>query len=84
MCFISRFFTFLFVGFIKIYRFTLSPFFGRTCRFHPTCSKYAEESLKKHGVLRGIVLALWRILRCNPWGGHGIDPVPNPKVKRKK
>jgi putative membrane protein insertion efficiency factor len=46
------------------------------CRFHPTCSCYTIEALRVHGLIRGSFLAAWRILRCNPWGGSGIDPVP--------
>jgi putative membrane protein insertion efficiency factor len=47
-----------------------------TCRFHPSCSQYAVEALGKHGAIKGGWLAIKRILRCNPWGGHGPDPVP--------
>lgn len=49
---------------------------GSGCRFHPTCSQYAIDALQTHGVVRGLRLALWRILRCHPWGGGGEDPVP--------
>ena len=49
---------------------------GQNCRFHPTCSQYALEALKVHGTYRGSVLAAKRIIRCNPWGGNGIDNVP--------
>ena len=47
-----------------------------SCRFTPTCSEYARQALKKHGPIKGLALAIWRILRCNPWGGSGYDPVP--------
>ena len=47
-----------------------------SCRFHPSCSEYAREAIEHHGLLRGVVLAGRRLLRCNPWGGHGVDPVP--------
>jgi putative membrane protein insertion efficiency factor len=47
-----------------------------SCRFAPTCSSYAIEALSQHGAMRGSFLALRRILRCHPWGGHGLDPVP--------
>ena len=47
------------------------------CRFEPSCSTYFIQAVEEHGVLRGVSLGLWRILRCNPWGGHGYDPVPH-------
>lgn len=61
---------------VKLYQWLLSPWLGASCRFTPTCSSYAIEALKKHGPIKGLYLAFWRILRCNPWGGHGHDPVP--------
>jgi putative membrane protein insertion efficiency factor len=61
---------------ITIYRRFLSPLKPRTCRFHPTCSAYAQEAILARGVMRGVGLAIWRILRCNPFGGSGYDPVP--------
>lgn len=61
---------------VRAYRLLFSPWVGHGCRFHPTCSAYALEALRVHGALRGGALALWRILRCNPWGGSGIDNVP--------
>ncbi|WP_102106868.1 membrane protein insertion efficiency factor YidD [Oceaniglobus roseus] len=62
---------------VLAYRAVLSPWVGHNCRYHPTCSAYALEALGKHGGLRGGWLALRRILRCNPWGGSGIDNVPD-------
>ncbi|MBL3610798.1 membrane protein insertion efficiency factor YidD [Rhodovulum sulfidophilum] len=61
---------------IRAYRIVLSPWIGFNCRYQPTCSAYALEALETHGALRGGALAFWRILRCNPWGGCGYDPVP--------
>ncbi|MEN9523404.1 MAG: rane protein insertion efficiency factor YidD [Bacteroidota bacterium] len=61
---------------IKIYQITLSPFIGNSCRYTPTCSHYGIEALKKHGAILGTWLMIKRIARCNPWGGHGYDPVP--------
>jgi putative membrane protein insertion efficiency factor len=61
---------------IHFYRWFLSPFLGRNCRFHPTCSAYALEAIETHGIARGYVLALKRVGRCHPWGGAGYDPVP--------
>ena len=66
----------LLIGAIRIYRKTLSPFIGQQCRFEPTCSHYGEEAIAKHGALRGIILTVWRILRCGPWSKGGYDPVP--------
>lgn len=61
---------------VRAYRLVLSPWVGHGCRYQPTCSAYALEALERHGALRGSGLALWRICRCHPWGGHGYDPVP--------
>jgi putative membrane protein insertion efficiency factor len=61
---------------IYIYRYSLAYFLGGHCRFTPTCSAYALDALKEHGPFRGSMLAAKRVCRCNPWGGHGHDPVP--------
>ncbi|MEM8777241.1 MAG: membrane protein insertion efficiency factor YidD [Pseudomonadota bacterium] len=61
---------------IRAYRLILSPWVGYNCRFQPTCSQYALDALEKHGALRGGIMAAGRILRCNPWGQCGHDPVP--------
>ncbi|HRP33876.1 MAG TPA: membrane protein insertion efficiency factor YidD [Agriterribacter sp.] len=65
-----------FIGLIKCYQLIISPILGPKCRFTPTCSQYALESIKKYGILKGGWLAIKRISRCHPWGGHGYDPVP--------
>jgi uncharacterized protein len=62
---------------VRAYRLIASPWVGRSCRYHPTCSAYAMEALEKHGALKGGWLAARRILRCHPWGGSGIDNVPD-------
>jgi uncharacterized protein len=67
---------YLFIGLIKIYQYTVSPMLGASCRYTPTCSQYGIEALQKYGLLKGGYLAIKRILSCNPWGGHGHDPVP--------
>jgi putative membrane protein insertion efficiency factor len=54
----------------------ISPLLGPSCRFTPTCSEYAKQAILKHGPIKGLGLAIWRIRRCNPWGGSGYDPVP--------
>ena len=60
---------------IGFYRRAISPMLPPSCRFTPTCSEYAYEAIDKYGILKGGRLATWRILRCNPWGGSGYDPV---------
>jgi putative membrane protein insertion efficiency factor len=66
---------------IKFYKYSISPLLPNSCRHIPTCSEYAMEALKVHGIFRGSILGIWRILRCNPWGTHGYDPVP-PKMQK--
>lgn len=66
----------LLVGLIRVYRATLSGWLGGQCRFYPTCSHYGEEAIHTHGALRGSMLTVWRIMRCNPFGEGGIDRVP--------
>ena len=72
---------FPFVFLIKIYQFLISPIIGKNCRFNPTCSNYALEALKKHGLFLGMYYSIIRILKCHPWGGSGHDPVPSKKLK---
>ena len=64
------------IGIIRLYRAAISPWTLPSCRYWPTCSAYAIESLETHGAIRGGWLALRRIGRCHPWGGQGVDPVP--------
>ena len=64
------------LGLIRFYKRRISPMLPPSCRFHPTCSEYAYEAVEKYGILRGGRLAIWRILRCNPVGGSGWDPIP--------
>ncbi|MGB0294718.1 MAG: membrane protein insertion efficiency factor YidD [Flavobacteriaceae bacterium] len=61
---------------IRIYQVGISPYTPGACRYTPTCSSYAIEALQKHGVRKGSLLSIKRILSCHPWGGHGHDPVP--------
>ena len=68
--------TLIIVGVIKFYQIVVSPVIGPSCRHYPTCSQYTIESLKTHGVLRGLYLSVRRIWRCRPGGSHGYDPVP--------
>jgi putative membrane protein insertion efficiency factor len=60
---------------IKIYKKYISPLLPKSCRFYPTCSEYAIESLRKYGVLKGSIKSIYRILRCNPFNKGGYDPV---------
>ena len=71
-----------FIFTIKIYQFIFSPLIGKNCRYLPTCSEYAIESLKLHGLLRGLFFAIRRILNCHPFGGHGFDPIPKRKQNK--
>lgn len=61
---------------VRIYQNCISPFTPASCRYTPTCSQYAVEALRKHGLFKGGWLAFRRIISCHPWGGHGHDPVP--------
>lgn len=72
----SRLLVAILVAPIRFYQRFISPLTPPSCRFTPTCSQYALEALRKHGPLRGLYLAVRRILRCHPWGGSGYDPVP--------
>lgn len=60
---------------IRLYQRILSPLLPRRCRYHPSCSNYAVQAVERFGILRGSVLAAWRVLRCNPWSDGGFDPV---------
>jgi putative membrane protein insertion efficiency factor len=62
------------IALVRAYQFTLSPIFGRQCRFHPTCSHYMIGAVEKYGAWRGALKGIWRILRCNPFCRGGYDP----------
>lgn len=76
------------VGAVAIYRAAISPIIhalnGPACRFEPSCSEYARDALTHYGIVRGGAMAIWRIARCNPFGGHGWDPVRAPVVEKKQ
>jgi putative membrane protein insertion efficiency factor len=61
---------------IRFYQYAISPFLGRSCRYHPSCSEYAVEAVEKYGALKGSWLAMKRVGRCHPWHPGGYDPVP--------
>ncbi|MBL6647782.1 MAG: membrane protein insertion efficiency factor YidD [Flavobacteriaceae bacterium] len=67
---------FPFLAIIKFYQNFISPLLPSTCRYTPTCSEYAKQSLVKHGLIKGSFISIKRIIKCNPWGGNGYDPVP--------
>jgi len=69
---------------VHFYRAVISPLTPPSCRYTPTCSQYTIEALRKHGPFRGSYLSVRRIISCNPWGGSGYDPVPEPGQKRDK
>ena len=71
-----KIFIFPFIMLIRFYQLCISPLKPPSCRFTPTCSQYALEALRRHGLIKGSYLAIRRILRCHPWGGSGYDPVP--------
>jgi putative membrane protein insertion efficiency factor len=68
------------LGLIRVYKVTLSPLIGRQCRYLPTCSDYAADAVRQEGGVRGSFMAVARVCRCHPWGGHGYDPVPERVV----
>jgi len=68
--------------FVVGYRWLLSPLFGPSCRFHPSCSEYALEALQQHNAAKALLLIVWRILRCNPFSKGGYDPVVPEKTSK--
>ncbi|MEY2900091.1 MAG: hypothetical protein RL247_257 [Actinomycetota bacterium] len=64
------------IAILIVYRKLISPLYGQVCRYHPSCSTYALQAIQYHGVLKGVGLGTWRILRCNPWSRGGIDDPP--------
>lgn len=64
------------IGMLRAYQAVISPMTGPTCKYYPSCSHYALTAVQRHGALRGTGLALWRLLRCNPWSLGGVDDVP--------
>jgi putative membrane protein insertion efficiency factor len=73
---ISKALSFLLLLIVKAYKTFISPILPPSCRYSPTCSDYAIQAIQKYGPFKGGWLAFKRILSCNPWGGHGYDPVP--------
>jgi uncharacterized protein len=69
---------------LRVYQRLISPAFGARCRYYPSCSEYAAQAIERFGILRGLVLAGWRLLRCNPWSHGGFDPVDAQRLFRPK
>jgi putative membrane protein insertion efficiency factor len=67
---------------IRVYQRAISPALPRRCKYYPSCSEYAVQAVKSYGILRGLVLAAWRLLRCNPWSLGGVDFVEDQKLFR--
>ena len=65
---------------IRVYQRFLSPALAPRCKYEPSCSRYAEQAIERYGILRGSVLAAWRLLRCNPWSHGGYDPVEHQRL----
>ncbi len=76
LAFIARLPALALMGLIRLYQLTISPLIGPTCKYYPSCSHYGFQAVRRHGALRGTVLAGWRVLRCNPWSNGGVDEVP--------
>ena len=74
----------LFIAPIRVYQRLISPLLGPRCKYHPSCSQYAVEAIRSYGVLRGLVLAGWRLLRCNPLSDGGFDYVEDQKLFRRR
>lgn len=70
----------LMIGAVTLYQRFISPAFPRRCKYEPTCSSYVIQAIREYGILKGLVLAIWRLLRCNPWSHGGYDPVTDQKL----
>jgi uncharacterized protein len=73
---------FLGIGLVHAYRWTLGLLWAGSCKYHPTCSQYALDALRRYGLVRGSILAGWRLLRCNPWSRGGVDYVEDQRLFR--
>ena len=75
---------YLAIALVRLYQKFISPLTGAHCRYYPTCSHYAITALKKHGFIKGSILSVWRIMRCNPFSKGGVDYVPETFTLRRK
>jgi uncharacterized protein len=69
---------------IRLYQRLISPLLGEHCKYYPSCSEYAAQAIGDYGILRGLILAGWRLLRCNPWSHGGFDPVERQRLFRSR
>jgi putative membrane protein insertion efficiency factor len=69
---------------IRVYQRLFAPAFGQRCKYYPSCSEYAAQAIQGFGILRGLILAGWRLLRCNPWSHGGFDPVEEQRLFKRK
>ncbi|MEX0914101.1 MAG: membrane protein insertion efficiency factor YidD [Demequina sp.] len=69
------------MGAVRAYQVTVSPLLGPRCKYYPSCSHYGYQALSQHGAVKGSALAVWRVLRCNPWSNGGVDDVPGEGEK---
>jgi uncharacterized protein len=74
----------VFVAPIRVYQRLLSPLLGPRCKYYPSCSEYAAQAVERYGILRGLVLAGWRLLRCNPWSLGGINRIEDQRLFKPK
>ena len=70
------------MGLVYVYRYTLGALFPASCKYHPSCSQYALDALRRYGLVRGSILAGWRLLRCNPWSRGGVDYAEHQRLFR--
>jgi uncharacterized protein len=68
---------------LRLYQRAISPAIAPRCKYHPSCSEYAVQAIRRYGILRGLVLAAWRLLRCNPWSHGGVDRVEDQRLFRR-
>ncbi len=81
---LGRLLTAILVVIIRVYQLILSPLLGARCRYYPSCSSFGLSAITQHGPIKGTLLTVWRILRCNPWSPGGVDFVPSGKAWRNK
>jgi uncharacterized protein len=72
------------IALVRIYQLVLSPLTPNTCKYHPSCSQYAIDALREYGLLRGSILASWRLLRCNPWSRGGVDYAKDQRLFKRQ
>jgi putative membrane protein insertion efficiency factor len=81
---IPRFLAAVWLAPVRIYQRFISPALPARCKYHPSCSRYAIDAVRELGVVRGSIVAAWRLARCNPWSNGGIDPIENRRLFRRR